>query len=100
MVTDLMNSSAAISDVCRAYHVRWLAVFGSFARKESRPDSDVDLLVEYETGFTPSFFKLGALSEALRPIFGGREIDLILPGDLHWFIRDQVIESAKTLYER
>lgn len=97
--TETLNL-AALSSICRTHHVRCLAIFGSFAREELRPNSDVDLLVEYEVEFTPTFFQLSELSEALRPIFGGRDIDLILPTELHWFIRDQVIHSAKTIYER
>jgi predicted nucleotidyltransferase len=100
MTAEQLKSTDAIGDICRTHHVRRLAVFGSFARQEPRPDSDVDLLVEFENGFAPSFFSLGALSEALRSVFEGREIDLVLPGDLHWFIRDQILASARTLYER
>jgi predicted nucleotidyltransferase len=88
-----------LGDICRTYHVRHLSVFGSFARGEQRPDGDVDLLVEYETGFTPSFFRVVELSEKLRPVFGGRDVDLVIPADLHWFIRDQVLNSAQTIYE-
>ena len=91
---------AKLDSICRAYRVRYLALFGSFLRGESQQDSDVDLLVEYDRGFTPTFFGLVELSEALRPLFGGRQIDLALPTDLHWFIRDQIIDSARTIYER
>jgi len=100
MVTiNAQSIPAEVADVCRAYHVRRLSLFGSAARGELRPDSDIDLLVEYETGFTPSLFKLADLSEKLRPVFGGREIDLVLPTEIHWFIRSKVLESARTVYE-
>jgi hypothetical protein len=88
-----------LDSICRAHRVRHLAIFGSMLRGESRPDSDVDLLVEYDRGFTPTFFGLVKLSEDLRPLFGGRQVDLALPADLHWFIRNQVIHSARTIYE-
>jgi predicted nucleotidyltransferase len=100
MVLDLTKIPAELPDVCRAHHVRRLRVFGSAARGDLRGDSDVDLLVDYEPGYTPSFFKIAQLSEKLRPVFAGREIDLILPDELHWYIRDQVLNSARTIYER
>jgi predicted nucleotidyltransferase len=89
-----------LDSICRAHRVRYLALFGSSIRGESRPLSDIDLLVEYEIGFTPTFFALAELSDKLRPLFGDREIDLALPADLHWFIRDEVMSSARTIYER
>ena len=89
----------ALGDICRTFRVRRLSVFGSIARGEQRPDSDVDLLVEYESGFTPSLFRVVELSEKLRPVFGGRNVDLVLPAEVHWFIRDQVLNSAQTIYE-
>jgi len=96
--TQLKSISSEVAGVCRRHHVRRLSLFGSALRDELRPDSDVDLLVEFERGFTPSFFKLADLSDQLRPFFDGREIDLVLPGDLHWFIRDQVCDSPRAVY--
>ena len=99
MTLDLQSNPSTLADICRTFGVRRLSVFGSAARGELRPESDVDLLVEYKAGITPSFFKLVDLSEQLRPIFGGRNIDLVLPSELHWFIRDQVLDSARSVYE-
>ncbi|HEX4055269.1 MAG TPA: nucleotidyltransferase domain-containing protein [Tepidisphaeraceae bacterium] len=89
-----------LDEVCREYRVRRLAVFGSVAREQAHLDSDLDLLVEYEANYTPTYLDMAALADALRPILGNREIDLVLPDSLHWFIRDEVLGSAQTVYER
>jgi hypothetical protein len=90
---------ASLKILCPTYDVRRLAIFGSVSRGEQRPRSDVDLLVEYQSGFTPSLFKMTELCENLRAVFGGRQVDLVLPSELHWFIRDQVLSSAQTIYD-
>ena len=47
---------AAIVELCRRYHIRKLALFGSVLRDDFRPDSDVDVLVEFEPGHVPGFW--------------------------------------------
>lgn len=97
IITDV--DQKALAKVCHDYRVQKLSVFGSVARRQARPDSDVDLLVVYEHGFTPTLFDLGSLAEALRPFFAGRDVDLVLPEDLHWFIKNQVLQSDQVIYE-
>jgi predicted nucleotidyltransferase len=85
-----------IEEICRRYHVRRLSVFGSAARGALGPESDVDLLAEFESGTVPGleFFDLEAeLSEKL-----GRKVDLNTPGFLSRYFRERVIEEAETLY--
>jgi hypothetical protein len=94
------TSEALLGEICQTYHVRRLSLFGSVARGQARPDSDVDLLVEYEGGYVPTYFKIVELGDALSPLFGGRYIDIVLRNTLHWFIRDQVLASARAIYER
>ena len=74
-----------------AYNVR---VFGSAARGESGPDSDVDFLVELEPG--RSLFDLGGRLMDLQELLG-REVDVVTEQGLHWYIRDQVIAEAYPL---
>jgi predicted nucleotidyltransferase len=85
-----------IEEICRRYRVRRLSVFGSMARGTLGPESDVDLLAEFESGTVPGleFFDLEAeLSEKL-----GRKVDLNTPGFLSRYFREKVIEEAETLY--
>ena len=74
-----------------AYGVR---IFGSVARGDARPDSDVDVLVELEPG--RSLFDLGGLLMDLQDILG-REVHLVTEGSLHWYIRDRVLDEAVPL---
>jgi hypothetical protein len=98
-VLDKTNTNL-LDEICRKHHVRRLSLFGSVAREQARPDSDVDLLVEYENDYVPTYFKIVELGDALSPIFAGRYVDLVFPGTLHWFIRDEVLASAQAIYER
>lgn len=64
-----------LAGICRRYHVAKLELFGSHARGEARPDSDIDLLVTFEDGYTPGW-ELGGLLIDLTDLFG-RKVDLI-----------------------
>jgi len=74
-----------------AYNVR---VFGSVARGEAGPDSDIDFLVELEPN--RSLFDLGGLLMDLQALLG-REVDVVTEKGLHWYIRDRVIQEAQPL---
>ena len=74
-----------------AYNVR---VFGSVARGEAGPDSDIDFLVELEPN--KSLFDLGGLLMDLQALLG-REVDVVTEKGLHWYIRDRVIQEAQPL---
>jgi len=87
----------ALAAICTRYHITELAVFGSHARGDARPDSDVDLLVEFAPRMTPGFGMV-RVAEALRPIFGGRRVDLVTRRGLSPRLRDRVVASARTLY--
>lgn len=87
-----------IAAICRRYHIRTLALFGSVLREDFAPDSDVDVLVEFEPGKTPGFFTLARIARELSPLFGEREIDLRTPQDLSQYFRDEVLNSAFPVY--
>lgn len=69
-------------------------VFGSMARGEDRPDSDLDLLVD--VGPKPSPFFLGGLLADLEDLLG-RNVDVVTEAGLHWYIRDRVLHEAVPL---
>lgn len=87
----------ALAAVCRRYHIRWLAVFGSHARGDARSGSDVDVLVDFEPGMTPGF-GIVRVAEALRPLFGGRPVDLVTRRGLAPRLRDGILASARVLH--
>jgi hypothetical protein len=83
--------------VCRRHHIRWLAVFGSHARGDARPESDVDVVVDFEPGMTPGL-GIVRVAEALRSVFGGRRVDLVTHRGLSPRLRGRVLATALVLY--
>lgn len=86
-----------IADFCRKHGIRRIACFGSVLRDDFMPESDVDVLVEFEPGHTPglAFFTMQReLSEIL-----GRRVDLNTAGDLSPYFRDEVLSEAQVLYD-
>lgn len=86
-----------IADFCREHRIRRLRLFGSVLRDDFRPDSDVDVLVEFESGATVGLITLAALELELGEIIG-RRVDLRTPNDLSRYFRQQVLETAAVLY--
>ena len=86
-----------LAEFCRKNHIRKLALFGSVLRDDFRPDSDVDVLVEFEPGHVPGF-RFISLQDELPRIFGGRTVDLVTPKFLNRRIRDEVLSSAEVQY--
>jgi predicted nucleotidyltransferase len=86
-----------VAEFCHRHHVRRLALFGSVLRDDFRPDSDVDVLVEFEQGHVPGFFGLAGLELELSELLG-RKVDLRTPEDLSPYFRDQVLDMADVQY--
>ena len=89
-----------IAEFCRRNHVRKLSFFGSVLREDFGPDSDVDVIVEFEAGRTPGFLGLARLQRELSGILRGRQVDLRTPGELSRYFRDKVLASAQVHYAR
>jgi len=87
-----------IADFCRKHHIRRLAFFGSVLRDDFRPDSDVDVLVEFEPGCVPglAFF---AIEQELSEILG-RRVDLNTPQFVSPYIRERVLAEAEAQYKQ
>ncbi len=86
----------ALSGLCRRHHIRRLALFGSVLTEDFGPDSDVDILVEFEPGRTPGF-AFFAIQEELSELLH-RPVDLQTPAFLSPYFRDQVRAEARVLY--
>jgi len=95
---EILISDSKIADFCRRNHIRKLSLFGSVLRDDFKPDSDIDVLVEFETGHTPGFFKLFDMEEELSSMFEDRKVDLRTPEDLSQYFRDEVIAAAEVHY--
>ncbi len=86
-----------LAEFCRLNRIRRLSLFGSILREDFGPDSDVDVLVEFEPGkrLGLEFF---TLQDQLSAIVG-REVDLNTPEDLSRYFRDQVLRSAEVVFD-
>jgi len=87
-----------ITVFCKQHHIRKLSLFGSVLRDDFEPDSDVDVLVEFESGHVPSFFQLFDMEDELSAIFGGRKVDIRTPEDLSRYFRQRVMATAAVQY--
>jgi uncharacterized protein len=85
-----------ITDFCRQHHIRKLAIFGSALRDDFGPDSDVDVLVEFEPGHVPGLAFFG-IEQELSAILG-RKVDLNTAGFLSPEIREVVLKEAEVQY--
>ena len=83
-----------ILSICAKHGAQNVRVFGSFARGEARPDSDLDLLVDVGTEHSPLF--PGGLLMDLQDLLG-RHVDIVEPEGLHWHLRDRVMKEAVPL---
>ena len=85
------------ADFCRRHHIRKLSLFGSVLRDDFRPDSDVDVLIEFEPGHTVGLIRLAGMERELSELIG-RKADLQTPADLSRYFRQEVIDSAEVQY--
>lgn len=83
---------------CRRHHIRKLALFGSTLKGTARPDSDIDLLVEFEPDHLPGLIEFAGIELELSELLDGRKIDLRTAGDLSRHFRDDVVSSAAIQY--
>jgi predicted nucleotidyltransferase len=97
MSPSLSIDRAAVEAFCRRHHITRLALFGSVLRDDFGPDSDIDVLVEFEPGHVPGL-KFVSMERELSSLFSGRRVDLVTPKFLNSRIRDQVLNSAEPLY--
>lgn len=86
-----------VAAFCRRNGIRRLALFGSALRGELRPDSDLDLLVDFEPGKGVGLFSVIRLEQELSALLG-RRVDLRTEAELSRYFRDEVKATAEVLY--
>jgi predicted nucleotidyltransferase len=97
-MTHLVIAEEKLARFCRKRHIRRLALFGSTRKGTARPDSDVDLLVEFEPGQEPGLLGLAAMEAELASMLGRKKVDLRTPQDLSRYFREDVLRSAEVQY--
>lgn len=88
-----------IADFCQHWHITKLSLFGSVLRDDFRPDSDIDVLVEFQPEHIPGFLRLHQIQEELSTLLGDRSIDLVTPKFLNPRIRDRILAEAEVYYD-
>lgn len=83
---------------CRRHHIQRLSLFGSVLRDDFGPDSDIDVLVEFESGVRVGF-AIGKIQHELSQLLG-REVHIRTPGSIHDVILPRILKLAEVQYER
>ena len=86
-----------IAEFCRRHHIRKLSFFGSVLRDDFRPDSDVDVLVQFEPGVRVGL-RIIDMEEELSKMLGGRRVDIVSEKYLNRRLRNRVLASAEVEY--
>jgi len=89
-----------IARLCGRHHIRKLSLFGSVLREDFQPDSDVDVLVEFEPGHVPGFIRLYFTEEELSRLLGSRKADLVTPKFLNSRIKSRILAEAEVQYDQ
>lgn len=87
-----------LAEFCRLNHIRKLSLFGSILREDFGPDSDIDILVEFEPDHVPGFGFI-RLQDELSAMLG-HKVDMVTPKFLNRRIRQSVMEQAEVCYEQ
>jgi predicted nucleotidyltransferase len=88
-----------INTFCQRYQIRELALFGSVLREDFKPDSDIDVLIDFRPGVeeTLTLMDLSGMQMELSDILE-RDVDLVLRDGLKPFIKDEVLSNLEVIY--
>jgi predicted nucleotidyltransferase len=97
-MNQLTQDDESLARLCRRHHIRRLSLYGSVLKGYERPDSDVDLLVEFEQGKAPGLLGIAEIEAELSSLLGGRKVDLRTEQDLSPYFRKEVMDRAEVQY--
>jgi|SRR3972149_1720314 len=86
-----------VAEFCKRHHIRKMSLFGSYLHGDFKPESDIDLLVEFEPNHVPGLITLSGMEVELSDLIG-HKVDLRTPEDLSRYFRKEVVESAEVQY--
>ena len=98
MPARIQPEAERLAEFCRRRHIRKLAVCGSVLRDDFRPDSDIDVLIEFDPDSRPGMVGLHELEEELSKLYGRHRIDLLNPKYLNRRIRERLLQEAEVLF--
>ncbi len=91
-------SRTALASLCQEHGIKRLALFGSALREDFGPESDIDVLVEFEPDRIPGLLGVADMELELSELFSGRKVDLRTPEDLSPYFRQEVLDTAEVQY--
>lgn len=100
MVSQFIVPKNHVAEFCRQHHIRRLSLFGSVLRVDFGPESDIDVLVEFDPEHVPGLFGIARMERELSKLFGGRKVDLRTPEDLSRYFRETVLQEAELQYAK
>ena len=98
MNAEVTVSRNALAAFCKEHGIARLSIFGSALRDDFGPESDIDVLVEFEPDRTPGLLGVAGMELELSELFGGRKVDLRTPEDLSRYFRQDVLDTAEVQY--
>jgi len=90
---------ALVAPICMRHGIRRLSLFGSRLTGKARPDSDIDLLVEFQPAARPTLLDMVQIESELSVVFQGCKVDLRTANDLSPYFRDEVVRTARICHD-
>ena len=94
---DIQIDLGSLSELCRRYGVKELSLFGSAVRGDMRPESDLDIMVEFEPGVRVGLIQFESLIEELAAL-AGRRVDLVTKRGLKPWVRTEILKDLRVIY--
>jgi predicted nucleotidyltransferase len=98
MLLTIQIDKELLANFCRRNHIAKLSFFGSVLREDFTPDSDIDVLIDFEAGHTPGLLRMARLERELSALLQNRKVDLRTAQDLSRYFRQQVLATAQVQY--
>ena len=97
-VGNLEYDEQKLTELCEELGISYLALFGSYLHGDNKPESDVDLLVEFKSVDGMGLFKYIGIQRQIAEFLNKPKVDLIMRDSVDKYIKDQVLNEAKTIY--
>ena len=98
MVNKIFPDSEEIKKFCQTNHITKMSLFGEVVRGKDSPDTEVDVLVEFDPDHIPGLLRFAGMQNQLSDMIGGREVELRTKGFLCRYTRDKVLAEAVPIY--
>jgi uncharacterized protein len=98
MTLPITIPNQSLKTLCEQYHIRRVLLFGSVLREDFTSESDIDVLVEFDSDARIGLFEMVDIRDELEALFH-RRVDLGTPAGLSKYVRNKVLASAQVIYE-